>query len=439
MLRASCQIKLIKAGGIIMNQIDLFKSIVDTITTLLNSQEFLDAHRFPNRFVRKRILSMSQVVMFLLYSTKQALHQNISRIIDLDPVHFPDVSKQAVSKARQGIKPSLFRDLFNVTVDAFSQSSIPLKLWRGKERVFAIDGSKIQLPNSSSNYKTFGEMFSRLNPAKRWSLALISVIYDVTNDYICHGLIRPYLSSERAAAIDHCKSLEALGFLKGSVLVFDRGYFSETMFRYFANNGYFCVMRLKEDYRLSKSCNGDTTSFLGKEGEEKIKIRVLAIDLGNGTTEYLATNLFNPDYTREDFKELYFLRWGCELKYDELKNQLLLEEFNGATSISVEQEFYINLLYSNLASLVKTSADAKIEETADPDNKYRYQANRSFIIGRIKNILVPVICHQKTEKEIDILFQRACRFRSQIQPGRNDPRNRVKRDRSHFNNRKTAV
>lgn len=422
-----------------MNQLDLFKSIISTITALLNSQEFLDAHRFPNRFVRKRILSMSQVVMFLLYSTKQALHQNISRIIDLEPIHFPDVSKQAVSKARQGIKPSLFKELFDVTVDAFSQSSIPLKLWRGKERVFAIDGSKIQLPNSSSNYKTFGEMFSKLNPARRWSMALISVIYDVTNDYICHGLVRPYLSSERAAAIDHCKDLETLGFLKGTVLVFDRGYFSEAMFRYFTNNGYFCVMRLKEDYRLSKSCSGDTTSFLENEDEELIRIRVLSVDLDNGTTEYLATNLFDSEYTYEDFKELYFLRWGLELKYGELKNQLLLEEFNGATSISIEQEFYINLLYSNLASLVKTSADAKIEESAKPGNKYRYQANRAFIIGRVKNILVPVICHQKTEKEIDVLFQRACRFRSQIQPGRNNQRNRVKRDRTHFNNRKTAV
>jgi hypothetical protein len=382
---------------------------------------------------------MSQVVMFLLYSTKQALHQNISRIIDLEPVHFPDVSKQAVSRARQGIRPSLFKELFDVSVDAFSQSSIPLKLWRGKERVFAIDGSKIQLPDSSSNLETFGGTSSRLSPEKHSSMAMISVIYDVTNDYICHGIIRPYLSSERAAAIDHCKDLETLGFLKGAVLVFDRGYYSDAMFRYFANNGYFCVMRLKENFRLSKSCTGDTTSWLGNEDEEKIKIRVLSIDLGNGTTEYLATNLFDAEYTQKDFKELYFQRWPIELKYGELKNQLLLEEFNGATSVSIEQEFYINLLFSNLASLVKTSADAKIEETANPNNKFRYQANRAFIIGRIKNILVPVICHQKEEKEIDTLFKRACRFRSQIQPGRKNQRNRIKRERSHFNNRKTAV
>ena len=143
--------------------------------------------------------------------------------------------------------------------------------------------------------------------------------------------------------------------------------------------------------------------------------------------------------TRDDFKELYFKRWGLEVKYNELKNQLLMEEFNGATSISVEQEFYINLLYSNLASLAKSSADNEIEETAKPDNKYRYQANRAYIIGRMKNILVPVICKELPHSSFDVLFRTASRNRSQIQPGRKDERKKIKRDRTHFNNRKTAV
>lgn len=427
-----------------MNQLSLLKSIVSDITGLLESEVFLNAHRFPNCFVRKRKLSIYHVVTYLLYSTKQAMHQNISRIMDLEPVRFPDVSKQAVSKARQGIMPSLFRELFDLTVDAFSRAARPGKLWRGKERVFAIDGSKIQLPNSKSNLESFGELFSKDNPDKRWSMALASVIYDVNNDYICHGILRPYLSSERTAALDHCKALESLGILKGAVIVFDRGYYSQAMFRYFSENGYKCVMRLKEGIKLAKSCSDDSLDSLefndaGSGQLVKIPVRVLSIDLGNGTTEYLATNLFGREYTRNDFKELYFMRWSLELKYNELKNQLLLEEFNGATAVSVEQEFYINLLYSNLASLAKSYADTEIEEAAKPDNRFRYQANRAYIIGRMKNILVPVLCGTRPDTEFDILFRTACRNRSQIQPDRSDDRKRIKRDRTHFNNRKTAV
>ena len=427
-----------------MNQLTLLKSIVSDISGLLESEEFLNAHRFPNRFVRKRKLSMHQIILFLLHSTKQAMHQNISRIMDLENVAFPDVSKQAVSRARQGINPSLFKELFDLSVDSFNRARLPAKLWHGKERVYAVDGSKIQLPDSKSNFNLYGEMFSKANPGRKWSMALASVIYDVNNDFICHGLLRPFLSSERAAAIDHCRSLESLGFLKGAVLIFDRGYYSEAMFRYFSENGYLCVMRLREGLRLARSCKGDSLYSLdfdnGSSGSPlKIPVRVISVNLGNGTTEYLATNIFDKKYTQNDFKELYFKRWSLELKYNEIKNQLLLEEFNGATSTSVEQEFFINLLYSNLASLAKSSADSEIAENSRSDNRFRYQANRAYIIGRLKDILTPILARERPDSDFDSLFRMAARNRSQVQPGRSSKRGRVKRDRVHFNNRKRSV
>ena len=103
------------------------------------------------------------------------------------------MTKQAVSRARRGIMPSLFKELFDVSVDIFSRSDVPRKLWRGKKSVYAFDGSKIQIPNSPSNFEKFGEMFASDNPEKRWAMALISVIYDVMNDFIYHGPILPYL------------------------------------------------------------------------------------------------------------------------------------------------------------------------------------------------------------------------------------------------------
>ena len=54
-----------------MNQLSLLKAIVSDISGLLESDEFLNAHRFPNRFVRKRKLSMYQTILFLLHSTRQ--------------------------------------------------------------------------------------------------------------------------------------------------------------------------------------------------------------------------------------------------------------------------------------------------------------------------------------------------------------------------------
>ena len=86
--------------------------------------------------------------------------------------------------------------------------------------------------------------------------------------------------------------------------------------------------------------------------------------LDDGSREYLATNLFDPAITKDMFKELYFQRWPAELKYKELKSRFAMEEFSGATATSIIQEFYINMLLSNLVSLIKNDADEEIDITS---------------------------------------------------------------------------
>jgi len=88
-------------------------------------------------------------------------------------------------------------------------------------------------------------------------MGLASIIYDVLDDYILHASIHKFLSSERAAALEHLKVLEDMGLYNNSIIIFDRGYYSEDMFRYCVEHGHLCVMRLKEGINLSKKCNGD--------------------------------------------------------------------------------------------------------------------------------------------------------------------------------------
>ena len=96
------------------------------------------------------------------------------------------------------------------------------------------------------------------------------------------------------------------------------------------------------------------------------------VTLANGTKEYLATNLFDPSITQQMFQELYFYRWPVETKYKELKSRLAIEEFSGATTVSVFQEFYISLLLSNLSSLIKNQVDEEIQITANNSNKHHF-------------------------------------------------------------------
>lgn len=430
-----------------MNPFSICQSIIESVKNLLHSKEFLEAYRLPNRFVRSSgKLTMLHVIAYLFYTTKQAMHTNVSLIrLDLPELEFPKVSKQAVSKARQGIIPALFQKLFYLSTDIFYHNIGTKKKWLDKYNIFAIDGSRISIPGSSSNFKKYGKMFSPKDPKRLWSMALCSTIYDVCNDFIVHGLLTGYLGSERNAAMQHCTDLERLGQFQNSIIIFDRGYYSEKMFRYFADRGYLCVMRLKENYNLAKECKGDSIQFLKgdpKEGTEDVDVRVIAIPLDSGETEYLATNIFDKSLTAKDFKVLYFLRWPIESKYGELKNQFQLEEFSGATSTSIEQEFFINLLLSNLAALLKNSADEEIDRRQEgKKNKYRYQANRAHIIGRLKWFLPRFLAGSRTIELLSDIYDDSCVVLSQIQPGRKCVRKLRKsdRERKHFNNRKRVI
>ena len=425
-----------------MNRIDICKNIIQSIKEYITTPGKLEPHRAKNHFVRKRKLSLFQVIMYLLYTSKASMFQNLSRIReDLGNLDFPDISKQALSKARQFINPALFQELYYLSVDLFYKQLPSRKLWNGYH-LFAIDGSKIELPNSKSNFEFFGEMFGYPDPNRRFTMGLGSIVYDVLDDYIVHASFQRYLASERSAALEHLHNLEDLNIYQNSVVIFDRGYYSEDMFRYCVEHQHLCLMRLKQNYNIAKKCSGDIITVLPgneKDRTEDTKIRVIEVILNDGTKEYLATNLFDSHISQQMFRELYFYRWPVETKYKELKSRLAIEEFSGATTTSVLQEFYINVLLSNLSSLIKNQVDEEIQITAKSTNKYRYQANRAFIIGRIKTIVPKILCNLFDLSVIDRLYKESLRCRSQIMPERTFRRKKNKAiGRTHFNNKKVA-
>ena len=175
--------------------------------------------------------------------------------------------------------------------------------------------------------------------------------------------------------------------------------------------------------------------------DEPVTVRALHVTLDDGTDEILVTNLMDPTITPEMLKELYFMRWGIESKYFELKSQLELEEFSGSHHLSVEQDFFINLLFMNLCSLIKSEADIHINEIQkEKKNKFQYQANRAFIIGRLKKFWVLMLCGVKPiVSMLKQILEESIKKRSQIQPNRKCERPRIQLRYRHLNNRKTCV
>lgn len=65
-----------------MNRIDIYKNIIQSIKEYITIPEKLEPHRAKNHFIRKRKLSLFQVIMYLLYTSKASMFQNLSRILE---------------------------------------------------------------------------------------------------------------------------------------------------------------------------------------------------------------------------------------------------------------------------------------------------------------------------------------------------------------------
>lgn len=424
-----------------MKKIKICKDILSEFRNNLDSKEFLDQFKDSKHFVRKRKLSMFQTIVFLFYSALESMNLSLSNIQDdLKNLHFPDISKQAVSKARQAIAPALFKYFFELTVTKYYSSISSRKTWNDFH-IMAIDGTHVELPNTQNIFDAFGLHIDQ-SSSRQYSYAVGSMLYDVLEDIVIDASIGKGNLSERAAAMDHLLTFEKMELHHNSLVIFDRGYFSETLYRHISNAGYFCLFRIQSQYRMAKNMTSDDEiiDLLVDKPKVKspIKIRIIRIMLDSGEFEYLATNIMDQNINIEMFKELYFKRWKVESKYFELKEQHYMEEFTGATEVSVKQEFFIKTAITNLCSMVKSDADDQIQK-ANTNNKI-YNANRAYIIGRMKKLIPGILAKTVSLKSIKTLLEKAIKAKTLVRPDRKFKRiSKKAHKRKHFKNRKTTT
>lgn len=185
-----------------MSTLSICQNILEETRKQISSSLYTKSFRIGNHFTRNRELKMEQVIFYLLHSSKASMNLNIANIQDDIPViKFPDVTKQAVSKARQGIDPELFRDLFHLSSEMFYRSCTQRKTWNGFH-LYAVDGSCIQVPKSKDNIEYFGLCRNR-HHSREDSMARISILYDLLEDIVIDGVVNPYLFAERSSANKH--------------------------------------------------------------------------------------------------------------------------------------------------------------------------------------------------------------------------------------------
>ena len=418
----------------------LFLKTIELIRDNLNSMNYLEEFRMPGRFVRKGKLSLQDMAIFLLFHSRSSLDNKLDELRgSLPDYSIEKVTRQALSKARYGIRYQLFKDLFDQAVEFYYNHINSRKLWRNKYHLFAVDGSDLEVPSSESVFEEFGKQSDQKNPDLFWSMALASVMYDVLEDIAVDAQLVRQFYGERELAVSHLSTLTNLGLQKDSIVIFDRGYFSADLYQECVNSKCFCLMRLRKTSTLCKLEGDDVQTTIKAPDNTEMDCRVLKVTLSNGETEYLITNIFDNDLCCDDFRILYFERWKIETKYLEIKERWQIEEFTGTGALAVRQDFYVTMLHANLASIIKTASDKVIAQTANPDNVYQYRTRRTYVIGKLHRSFLKWVVVNCTLQDVEDMILDVSKKRSQVQPGRTRKRKRRTRARKHYTNRKTTL
>ncbi len=422
-----------------MNDSLLLNHIFNSCNKLIHSEYYKIAYRIGNAFTRSRKLSFSNTIYFILGSSKKALSSNLADFRDSNPtLRFPQLSRQAFSKARAGIHFEAFQELFRLSANSFYHFSSTINKWKNHV-ILAVDGTSLQLPDTSENRNTFGFIKNQHSPGR--AICSASILYDVLNDVIIDGTLARYGFSERKLALKHLTALSCLDSFPSSILTFDRGYPSQEIFHELDRYGLKFVIRVASSFKISNKISSPDSLLTNTFHNKTITLRCINLTLSSGLKEQLLTNLLDSSFTIPDFSELYFLRWGVEVKYKELKSRLQIEEFTGNRPSSIMQDFYASLFFSNLVSLAKRCSDSCIKNdlsAAFPQKQY--QTNRSFLISRMRHFLINLFIHKKNRLYlIERIINEAKKVRSQIIPDRNCERKAHLFQKKHYKNMKTCL
>ena len=384
-------------------------------------------------FTRERKMPFMHMVCFMLNMLKQSTQTALDRYFDLIGKEGMHMSQQAFSEARQKLKWEACRELMDASVNSVYRCGY--NTWHGY-RVWAIDGSKMQLPSDAALRAAFGKA-GRAGGGSGVA-AQSSCLYDVLNDIIGDAHLEPIEIDERTLCLRHLKHLGSMESFGKELVIMDRGYASAELIKAFLDANVRFLMRVRKKFNphIDGLPVGDHRYTLGQ-----IPVRVVKFLLPGNEVETLITDLFDKRMGESAFKALYFKRWPVETKYSELKHKLEIENFSGRTKEAVYQDFYITAYLSNIISVAANESQPVLDDIyVNSENIYKYKVNRNHAVGVFKDRFIMALLIDNNRKRANAAYRilRLLPYHATpVRPGRDTPGNPCPRN-AHFHfNRKS--
>lgn len=354
-------------------------------------------------FTRERKLGFVQLIHFFLCMQSGCINHELMKYFYFLPDDVPTAS--AFLQQRSKLLPEAFRHIlrqFNL--------SFPAQKLMGKYSIIAADGCEFNIARNPQDLSSFHPASGRSQKGFN-SIHTIS-LYDLLSKRYLDVVTQPGRQKNEFDAL--CQLIDRYIYGGSPIFVADRGFASYNVFAHALEKGYFFAIRAKDvninrllgadslpsqidrwvDVILTRSnarkkrkhpelehlyryiCKAVPFDFITDSCPEyRMRLRVVRIQIAEGVFENIITNLPTDEFSLEQIKEIYHLRWGQEISFRDLKHTIGTANFHSKSPEYIEFEILCRMTLYNFCTIITMEVPVKKKA-----GKWAYQVNLSMAI-----------------------------------------------------------
>ena len=351
-------------------------AIVDSMAC--NTAQFV---KNPEKdFTRERKLGFVQLIHFFLCMESGCINHELLKYFYFLPDEVPTAS--AFLQQRAKLLPETFRHIlrqFNLR--------FPAKGFMGKYSLIAADGCEFNIARNPQDLSTFHPASGRSKNGFN-SLHTVS-LYDLLSKRYLDVVTQPGRQKNEFAAL--CQLIDRYVYGGSPIFVADRGFASYNVFAHALEKGCFFAIRAKDvnimrllaserlpgqmdrwvDVILTRSnarkkrqhpeleplyryiCKAVPFDFITDSlPEYHMRLRVIRLRIAEGIYENIITNLPTEEFSTEQIKYIYSLRWGQEISFRDLKHTIGTSNFHSKSPEYIEFEILCRMTLYNFCTVI---------------------------------------------------------------------------------------
>lgn len=414
------------------------KNSLVTLIESLDSYAYMWSVNPGKDFTRKRKLPFSTMIKSLIEMEGSTLDYELLKLFNFQ-LDIPSAS--AFIQQRAKLRPEVFDYIFQ----EFNQCFPCTKRFKGY-RLLACDGSDLNIsrnPEDTENY------FQSNPDEKGFNLLHLNAFYDLCERRYHSVFLQSGRKANERAAL--CAMADRQTATDKTIIIADRGYEGYNVFTHIERKGMYYLIRVQDGYQngiLSGMELPDSPCFdidvercltrkqtkLVKAEPKKyvvlpkkstfdfldlhhdlyypIHFRVLRFEISEGHFECIITNLARDEFSAEDIKQMYHMRWSIETSFRALKYTIGLSRFHSKKVEFIKQEIYARLILYNFCEII--ASHIVIQNNT---HKHTYQLNFSAAVRICRQFLLDRSMLSPPDVEALLL-----KYVQPVRNGRHDPR-----------------